>query len=452
MIIFVYNIYLFYLQDTVIAFEQQNEFLNREIIELNDLRHKMEQKEKQSAAKLCEVEAKCSQIQSKLLSLLKELNACIQEEEKSVSEEFHNREPTSKTSSGSANPFFATNESVKVLVHRLLEESSLDIPLSWKPGNRPRNWAAEVTNAPPVLQPDYDELGFYIVHQGESSTSGQKQPTTSSYDLMLEPERNEAAWRTKWDHFISNLPNVTDVTTTSATNGPGSQSALSSASSSPSLPILRSFGLKAMLRLGVPQDYRCKMWRLLIHQRVKERRARLGLGEDYYESLLRASSGHSSVGSPTTAKISVMTTTTKVMTDPSAKQIELDLLRTLPNNRHFEHLESDGIGRLRRVLVAYSLHNRQVGYCQGLNRLAAVALLFMPEEDAFWCLVAIVETIMPPDYFGRNLMGKFTLLYFNLNLSCSTFIIRCPCRSICTSRFNHRKTTCPRSSHGSKSH
>jgi hypothetical protein len=42
---------------------------------------------------------------------------------------------------------------------------------------------------------------------------------------------------------------------------------------------------------------------------------------------------------------------------------------------------------------------------KGLNRLAAVALLFMPEEDAFWCLVAIVETIMPNDYFGRNLLG-----------------------------------------------
>lgn len=38
-------------------------------------------------------------------------------------------------------------------------------------------------------------------------------------------------------------------------------------------------------------------------------------------------------------------------------------------------------------------------------RLAAVSLLFMPEEEAFWALVAIVETIMPPDYYGQNLLG-----------------------------------------------
>lgn len=359
------------------------------------------------------MEAKCSQIQSKLLSLLKELNACIQEEEKSASEEFHNQE--SSSSSSSKNPFFATNESVKVLVHRLLEESSLDIPLSWKPGNRARNWAAEVTGSggasAQVLQPEYDELGFYIVPSSSSGAQGSESgqhPPSSSYDLMLEPERSEAAWRTKWDQFISNLPNVdaSSVSASTTANGPTNSSHLPH----PSTPVLRpSLGLKSMLRLGVPQDYRCKMWRLLIHQRVKERRARLGLGEDYYESLLRERSHCGSViGSPISDKggsKSVMTTAPKMMTDPSAKQIELDLLRTLPNNRHFEHLESDGIARLRRVLVAYSLHNRTVGYCQGLNRLAAVALLFMPEEDAFWALVAIVETIMPPDYFGRNLMG-----------------------------------------------
>lgn len=40
-----------------------------------------------------------------------------------------------------------------------------------------------------------------------------------------------------------------------------------------------------------------------------------------------------------------------------------------------------------------------------MNRLAAVALLFLSEEDAFWCLVAIIETIMPRDYYTHNLLG-----------------------------------------------
>lgn len=40
-------------------------------------------------------------------------------------------------------------------------------------------------------------------------------------------------------------------------------------------------------------------------------------------------------------------------------------------------------------------------------RLAAVALLVLQsEEEAFWCLVAIVETIMPQDYYTKNLVAS----------------------------------------------
>ena len=49
---------------------------------------------------------------------------------------------------------------------------------------------------------------------------------------------------------------------------------------------------------------------------------------------------------------------------PAAKQIELDLLRTLPNNKHYEGPHADGIAKLRRVLLAYSVHNPDVEYCQ----------------------------------------------------------------------------------------
>ena len=45
-------------------------------------------------------------------------------------------------------------------------------------------------------------------------------------------------------------------------------------------------------------------------------------------------------------------------------QIELDLLRTLPNNRHYDGPNADGIAKLRRVLLAYSVHNPEVEYCQ----------------------------------------------------------------------------------------
>jgi len=86
----------------------------------------------------------------------------------------------------------------------------------------------------------------------------------------------------------------------------------------------------------------------------------------------------------------------------AAKQIELDLLRTLPNNKHYDSPHADGIAKLRRVLLAYSVHNPEVEYCQGFNRIAAIALLFMNEEDAFWLLVYIVEHLMPAEYFSRD--------------------------------------------------
>jgi hypothetical protein len=35
--------------------------------------------------------------------------------------------------------------------------------------------------------------------------------------------------------------------------------------------------------------------------------------------------------------------------------------------------------------------------------LAAIALLFLSEEDAFWCLVAIVERLMPVSYYQHSL-------------------------------------------------
>lgn len=41
------------------------------------------------------------------------------------------------------------------------------------------------------------------------------------------------------------------------------------------------------------------------------------------------------------------------------------------------------------------------------SRLAAIALLVLDEEEsAFWCLVAIVESIMPADYYSKTLTSS----------------------------------------------
>jgi len=43
--------------------------------------------------------------------------------------------------------------------------------------------------------------------------------------------------------------------------------------------------------------------------------------------------------------------------------------------------------------------NPDVGYCQGMNVVAAILLLtYATEEDAFWSLVSLIENILPAGY------------------------------------------------------
>ncbi|AQK94343.1 Ypt/Rab-GAP domain of gyp1p superfamily protein [Zea mays] len=72
-------------------------------------------------------------------------------------------------------------------------------------------------------------------------------------------------------------------------------------------------------------------------------------------------------------------------------QIEKDLPRTFPGH---PALDEDGRNALRRLLIAYAKHNPSVGYCQAMNFFAGLLLLLMPEENAFWTLVGIMD-----DYF-----------------------------------------------------
>lgn len=50
---------------------------------------------------------------------------------------------------------------------------------------------------------------------------------------------------------------------------------------------------------------------------------------------------------------------------PFATEIEKDLHRTFPNNDNVS--SKDGLALLRRVLLAYSVRNPDIGYCQSMN-------------------------------------------------------------------------------------
>ncbi|KAJ0001763.1 hypothetical protein NQD34_001559, partial [Periophthalmus magnuspinnatus] len=72
------------------------------------------------------------------------------------------------------------------------------------------------------------------------------------------------------------------------------------------------------------------------------------------------------------------------------KQIDLDINRTF--RKHVMFMERFGVKQqsLFYVLAAYSVYNTEVSYCQGMSQIAALLLMFMNEEDAFWALTQLL--------------------------------------------------------------
>ncbi|XP_068579540.1 carabin [Cebidichthys violaceus] len=76
------------------------------------------------------------------------------------------------------------------------------------------------------------------------------------------------------------------------------------------------------------------------------------------------------------------------------RQIALDLQRSFPTHRSLmgdspEAIE--GQAKLFRVLIAYAKYSPRVGYSQGMSYLAAVLLMQLGEEEAFWALTALLD-------------------------------------------------------------
>ncbi|XP_064458637.1 TBC1 domain family member 2A-like [Ornithodoros turicata] len=142
--------------------------------------------------------------------------------------------------------------------------------------------------------------------------------------------------------------------------------------------------LKALVRNGIPDAFRSRVWRALFWCRIQD--IVEDKGKHYYSNLC------------------CMAPESEVVSQ-NKRQISLDLLRTLPNNIRFGDADADGIRKLQEVLQAFCLHNPTLGYCQGMNFLVGMCLLFLEAEDAFWCLVAITERYFASNYFDHSLVG-----------------------------------------------
>ncbi|KAK6933293.1 Rab-GTPase-TBC domain [Dillenia turbinata] len=145
--------------------------------------------------------------------------------------------------------------------------------------------------------------------------------------------------------------------------------------------------LEVLVRGGVPMALRGELWQAFVG--VRARRV-----DKYYQDLLTSDTKHGDnvENHSTQVEISERSSTESVSVPEKWKgQIEKDLPRTFPGH---PALDEDGRNALRRLLTAYARHNPSVGYCQAMNFFAGLLLLLMPEENAFWTLMGIID-----DYF-----------------------------------------------------
>ncbi|KAM6952962.1 uncharacterized protein tbc1d10c [Lycodopsis pacificus] len=134
--------------------------------------------------------------------------------------------------------------------------------------------------------------------------------------------------------------------------------------------------VKVQCQKGIPASLRAKCWPLLCGGTDK-----MKLKENLYQSLDSQPALQSWVD-----------------------VIERDLDRQFPFHEMF--LSKDGHGQrgLFRVLKAFTQYQPEEGYCQAQGPVAAVLLMNMPAEEAFWCLVQISEQFLP-GYYSPLLEG-----------------------------------------------
>ncbi|KAM4023022.1 ecotropic viral integration site 5 protein homolog isoform 6-T7 [Anomaloglossus baeobatrachus] len=124
--------------------------------------------------------------------------------------------------------------------------------------------------------------------------------------------------------------------------------------------------VQELVRKGIPHHFRAIVWQLLCNAQnmpIKEQ----------YSDLLK-------------------------MTSPCEKLIRRDIARTYPEHDFFKEKDSLGQEVLFNVMKAYSLVDREVGYCQGSAFIVGLLLMQMPEEEAFCVFVKLMQ-----DYRLREL-------------------------------------------------
>ena len=158
----------------------------------------------------------------------------------------------------------------------------------------------------------------------------------------------------------------------------------------------RSDKVKRYMRKGLPPEWRGAAW-FWYSDGPAELAKHHGL---FAASLARARNGE--------------------LTETDRDSIERDLHRTFPDNVRFKPdaaladeaspsadmalpAETPLLGSLRHVLQAFAVHNVSIGYCQSLNFLAGLLLLFVEDEEKAFVLLKVITERHLPGAHARSL-------------------------------------------------
>eukprot|EP00002_Diphylleia_rotans_P026787 TRINITY_DN5359_c0_g1_i6.p1 TRINITY_DN5359_c0_g1~~TRINITY_DN5359_c0_g1_i6.p1 ORF type:complete len:372 (-),score=54.13 TRINITY_DN5359_c0_g1_i6:893-2008(-) len=87
-----------------------------------------------------------------------------------------------------------------------------------------------------------------------------------------------------------------------------------------------------------------------------------------------------------------------------------DVGRTFPEHPMFKN-PMEGQKLLSDLLRAYSVFDQGTGYCQGMNFVAAILLLTMTPEEAFWTYVQLMKTFRLKELFQPGARAIRLLMY-----------------------------------------
>ncbi|MGH0133953.1 UNVERIFIED_CONTAM: hypothetical protein FKN15_038124 [Acipenser sinensis] len=137
--------------------------------------------------------------------------------------------------------------------------------------------------------------------------------------------------------------------------------------------------LKELIRKGIPHHFRAIVWQLLGNA------ADMPVKNQYSELLK--------------------------MSSPCEKLIRRDIARTYPEHDFFKGQDSLGQEVLFNVMKAYSLVDREVGYCQGSAFIVGLLLMQMPEEEAFCVFVRLMQEYRLRELFKPSMAELGLCIY-----------------------------------------